>query len=104
MSLPAVVAGEAPVQGAPTLRVTRRPDLAALAEKVRQLQARRRGPLQRCPTGLSKLDAALGGGFARGCIHELLAPGEAAATRSLALWAAARAVDRPAEHLSREPW
>jgi len=78
--------------------------LAALAEKVRQLQARRRGPLQRCPTGLSKLDAALGGGFARGCIHELLAPGEAAATRSLALWAAARAVDRPAEHLSREPW
>ncbi len=104
MSLPAVVAGEAPAQGAPTLRVTRRPDLAALAEKVRQLQARRRGPLQRCPTRLTELDAVLGGGFARGCIHELLAPGEATAIRSLALWAAARAVDRPAEHLSREPW
>jgi len=68
-----------------------------LAEKVRQLQAGRRGPLQRCPTGLTELDAVLGGGFARGCIHELLAPGEAAATRSLALWTAARAVDGPTD-------
>jgi hypothetical protein len=93
MSLPAIATGPAPAWGAPTLRVTRRPDLAALAEKVRQLQAARRGPLQRCPTGLAKLDAALGGGFARGCIHELLAPAEAAPARSLAFWAAARTVD-----------
>ena len=104
MSLPAVATGNAPDQGAPTLRVTRRPDLAALAEKVRQLQAGRRGPLQRCPTGLTKLDAVLGGGFARGCIHELLAPGEAAPARSLALWAAARAIDGSADYLLSESW
>jgi hypothetical protein len=92
MSLPAIATGPAPAQGAPTLRVTRRPDLTALAEKVRQLQAARRGPLERCPTGLAKLDTALGGGFTHGCIHELLAPAEAAPARSLAFWAAARAV------------
>jgi hypothetical protein len=66
-----------------------------LAEKVRQLQAARRTTLPPCPTGLTKLDAALGGGFACGCVHELLAPADGAAARSLALWTAARAVGHP---------
>jgi hypothetical protein len=97
MFLPAVATGEAPDPGVPELRVIRRPDLAALAEKLRQLQAGRRGPLQRQPTGLTRLDAALGGGFARSCIHELLAPGEAAPARSLAFWVAARLIERTAD-------
>lgn len=109
MSLSAAVApGNAPAQCVPIVgfstprgchrplaasaSVPRRPELAALAERVRQLQATRRPALKPCPTGLTKLDAALGGGFARGCIHELLAPAEGAPARSLALWAAARCV------------
>lgn len=117
MSLPAIASGNAPSEGAPAPRenqrlpapwgcqrlpvakanVTRRRKLAELAEKVRQLQAAWRPTLQRCPTGLAELDAALGGGFALGCIHELLAPTGEAATRSLAFLAAARASDGSAE-------
>jgi hypothetical protein len=117
MLFPAIAPGNAPEKGVPTPRgchsrftprgrhrlpaasasVVRCLELAALAEKVRQLQAAWRPPLQRCPTGLTKLDAALGGGFALGCVHELLAPADGAAARSLALWAAARAVDHPSD-------
>ncbi len=115
MSLSAIAPGNAPAEGASAPRGhhsrltpggchrplatgasrVHRPELAALAEKVRQLQAARRTTLPPCPTGLTKLDAALGGGFAYGCVHELLAPADGAAARSLALWAAARAVDHP---------
>jgi protein ImuA len=72
-------------------RTARRRKLDELAERVRQLQFARRS-WGRCPTGLTKLDAVLGGGFARGCIHELLTPTDATAAWSLALWAATQAV------------
>jgi len=70
----------------------RRRRLAALAEQVRRLQAARRSPLPPCPSGLAELDAALGGGFVRGAVHELLAPAAGAPARSLALWVAARSL------------
>jgi protein ImuA len=67
------------------------PKLAALAEQVRRIQARGRGPVRRCPSGLDELDAALGGGFAVPGVHELLAPCDGSAARSIALRTAAHA-------------
>jgi len=74
----------------------RRERLAALARQMQRWQTRRRGQIQRCPSGLAVLDEALGGGFARGSVHELLAPSGGVAL-SVALLAAARAVERAAE-------
>jgi protein ImuA len=71
------------------------PRLAELAEQVRRLRTRSPRLLPRCSSGLPALDAALGGGFARGAIHEFLAPGGGAAARSVALLTATRAADRP---------
>jgi hypothetical protein len=81
----------------PALQPERRRQLLALAQRVRRLQAARRGTQQRCPTGLAKLDDALGGGFALGCVHELLAPNQEAPARSLALLAAAQTVVYPGQ-------
>jgi protein ImuA len=70
------------------------PRLARLAEEMARIGAQRRRPLPRCPSGLAALDVALGGGFARGAIHEFLAPGGGAAAWSVALLTATRAADR----------
>jgi len=82
----------------------RRRVLARLAERIQRVQARWRTPARRCPSGLAELDAALGGGFACGAVHELLAPREGSAAYSLALWVAARAATGcpvDSEHSSR---
>jgi hypothetical protein len=62
-----------------------------LAEQVRRICRRGAVDLPPCPSGLAELDEALRGGFARGAIHELIAVGEGAAARSIALLTAARA-------------
>lgn len=65
--------------------------LAQLAEKIRRLRAvRRPHTCERFSTGLAPLDEALGGGFSLGSLHELIGSCSGAATRSLALLAAAR--------------
>lgn len=74
-------------------RLARRRRLAELAERIRRLQSAYRPTRGRCPSGLAELDAALGGGFVFGAVHELLASAEGAPARSLALWLAARAVE-----------
>ncbi len=71
--------------------VPKNPRLARLAEQIRRLQADRRPPARRCPSGLGELDAALGGGFALASVHELLAPVDGAPVCSVALLAAGRA-------------
>jgi len=73
---------------------TTNPRLARLAEQLRQLSTAGARSLPRCPSGLPTLDAALGGGLARGAVHEFLAPGGRAAARSVALLTATRAADR----------
>jgi len=67
--------------------------LARLAAQLRRFRAERQGVLRRCPTGLPPLDAALGGGFVLGALHELLVSAEGAAANSLALLAATRAAE-----------
>jgi hypothetical protein len=94
---PLRVTSESPAGTGRAVGPERRAALAALAEKVRQLQASRRGTLERCPTGLRTLDDALGGGFALGCVHELLAPAQGTAALSLALWAAVRCLSGTSE-------
>ena len=69
----------------------RKARLAELAEQVRRICRRGAVDLPPCPSGLAELDEALRGGFARGAIHELIAVGEGAAARSIALLTAARA-------------
>lgn len=70
------------------------PRLAALAEQIRRHCTPAPARWPRCPSGLAALDAALGGGFARGAIHELLAPWGGAAAHTVALLTATRAADR----------
>jgi len=86
------VGGAESVSGehAPPLRLTQRPELAALKERLHKLQAGWCKTEKRCATGLKALDEALGGGFALGSVHEVLAPAFGVAARSLALRAAAR--------------
>lgn len=76
-------------------REARRSVLARLAEEIRQ---RRTGGgvgtgagTERCSSGWPALDAALGGGFAGGAVHELVAGEWAAAVWTVALRTAARA-------------
>ena len=66
--------------------------LAQLAEQVRRVQHERRGPVRRCASGWPRLDAALGGGFVCGAVHELVAGQSAATTLTIALRVAARAL------------
>jgi protein ImuA len=70
------------------------PRLARLAEQIRRLQQRGRKPPERCPSGLTELDAALGGGFSNCAVHELMAPQEGTPAYSLAWRIAARAAGR----------
>ncbi len=65
--------------------------LADLAEQVRRISSRGACSLPPCPSGLMALDTALGGGFSRAAVHELLAPCEGAVARSVALLTAAGA-------------
>jgi hypothetical protein len=78
-------------------RSLRKRALAELAERVRQLQANRRGAPERVPSDWPILNEAIGGGFVRGAIHELLAGSAAAPTWTLALRIATQAlvVDQP---------
>ncbi|RMF80147.1 MAG: hypothetical protein D6744_08475, partial [Planctomycetota bacterium] len=54
-------------------------------------QQHRGGSTYRCPSGWSQLDAALGGGFACGALHELIAADPTAATLTIALRVASHA-------------
>jgi predicted ATP-dependent serine protease len=67
--------------------------LAELRRQVQKVQWRYRGQPSspRCPTGLPELDDVLGGGFALGAVHELLAGENGVAVHSVALRTAARA-------------
>ena len=76
------------------LRGPGNPKLAELAEQARRLCAHSSRSLPPCPSGLAALDDALGGGFVRGAIHELIAAGNNAAVRSVALLIATRAADQ----------
>ncbi len=67
--------------------------LAELASQVRRLRETQRPNVGLCPTGFEPLDAALGGGLARGAIHELLTPDTFAPARTLALLLARRAME-----------
>ena len=75
-------------------KAPKRLQLARLTEQIRHLCARGSGSLPRCPSELAALDTALGGGFSRGAVHELLAAQEGAAVRSLALMVATHAAGR----------
>jgi hypothetical protein len=75
----------------PVAWIPKHPRLARLAEQIRQLHQRGHAQPPRCPSGLPPLDQLLGGGFVTGAVHELVAAGEAAATRSIAFRTAARA-------------
>jgi hypothetical protein len=71
--------------------------LAELARQAERLRARHYVPIRRWATGLAPLDAATGGGLARGAVHELLTATPAAPLHTLALHlaaGAARAVGR----------
>ncbi len=70
-------------------RLGRRATLAALSARIERLQQHYHPRRSLWPSGLSVLDAALGGGFARGSVHELIGPDEAP-LRMLALRLAAR--------------
>lgn len=67
--------------------------LAALVEEVRRRYGAHVRQGECCASGLAALDAALGGGFMQGAIHELLDCGTRAAARSVALLAAGRAAE-----------
>jgi len=78
----------------PVAWTPKNPRLAQLAEQIRRLRQRGHAPPARCPSGLPALDAALGGGFTTGAIHELVAPAAGAPAYSIALRVAARAAVR----------
>ncbi len=67
------------------------PRLRRLAEEVQRVQRRWRPAGTKWPSGLPELDAALGGGFEAGAIHELIAAREGTAAHSLALHVAGAA-------------
>jgi protein ImuA len=69
----------------------RKARLAELAQQVRRICRRGVTNLPPCPSGLPELDQALGGGFARGAINELISACEGAAARTIALRAGVRA-------------
>lgn len=81
---------EMPVAGA-LGRTPKNPRLAQLARQIQDLRHRGVTPPSRCSTGLDELDIALGGGFLRGAVHELVVPAEGVAAWTVALQAAARA-------------
>jgi protein ImuA len=86
---------------------TKNSRLAQLAEQIRQLHTRYRTPLPHCSSGLPALDDALGGGFALGAVHELVAASEGAPAVSLALWTATQAAGRnqsPSGSVGRTRW
>ncbi|MBI5864774.1 MAG: hypothetical protein HZB38_09745 [Planctomycetes bacterium] len=78
----------------PDGEVSRRARLAALADSVARLQARYRPPPKQVSSGWAELDAALGGGFRLGALHELVAASAATAACTLALRTAILAADR----------
>ncbi|MGD8450379.1 MAG: hypothetical protein PVJ57_01050 [Phycisphaerae bacterium] len=80
------------VAGSPPSSPTKR-QLVALVEQVRRRYGAQARKGKRCASGLAALDAALGGGFMQGAIHELLDSGTRAAARSVALLAAGRAAE-----------
>ena len=49
--------------------------LALLREKIRQMEAPPPVSAQRLPTGFAAIDTHLGGGLARGCVHEVFSSG-----------------------------
>jgi protein ImuA len=65
--------------------------LAQLAEQIRQVRHHSRAASGRCPSGVSELDAALGGGFCRAAIHEFIPAAEGTGVFSLVWRVAARA-------------
>lgn len=69
----------------------RRARLSELTERVQKIQARYHAPPKRVESGFCELDAALGGGFLAGALHELAAASHATASRTLALRIAANA-------------
>lgn len=73
-------------------RDDRRARFASLAQQVALLRSRWRPIDDRVASGIDALDAALGGGFARAAIHELIAPLPGSAAWSLAFRVAARAI------------
>jgi protein ImuA len=62
-----------------------------LAERAQKIQARYHAPQKRVESGFDELDAALGGGFPAGALHELIAASNATGARALALRIAANA-------------
>lgn len=86
------------------MRTERQAALERVAEQIRRLQADRRAGFQRCSTGVAPLDEALGGGLALGCVHELMAPSEGVAIRSVALLAAGRAASRAPDPAAGGRW
>ena len=80
--------------GSRALSTTKRARLAELERQVRGLRFAERETLPRCPSGLAALDAALGGGFVGGALHEVLARQDGSAAGSVALLTAARAAGR----------
>ena len=49
--------------------------LALLREKIRRMEAVRPLSADRLPTGFVAIDTHLGGGLARGCVHDVLSAG-----------------------------
>lgn len=68
--------------------------IAELKRQIEQLRIQHHPAHPLVPTGLPLLDAALGGGFSAGAIHEFLAPTAGGAAFSLALRAARSAAER----------
>src|SRR5690606_37387797 len=85
----------------PADRKPANPTLAALAERVRQVQRRHRIEFDRVVSDWPELNRSLGGGVVRGAIHELVAGAPAAPTWTLAMCLAAKAL-RAAPR--GEPW
>lgn len=69
------------------------PRIAALQRRIARLSRARDAPVpERVATGLAAVDARIGGGLARGCVHEIVAAdaGDAAAGTGLAAMLARR--------------
>jgi protein ImuA len=49
--------------------------LALLREKIRRMEAVQPLSADRLPTGFVAIDTHLGGGLARGCVHDVLSAG-----------------------------
>lgn len=71
--------------------IPKHPRLAQLARHILSSRFRGYPSLPRCSSGWPALDAALGGGFAVGAVHEFIAVTEGAAVRTVALRTAAQA-------------